>query len=160
MRIPISECVVLSLSSLAVFLLGAGASALDGASAPDKKVMQLSTQPLSFEPNLGQTAFEVEYLSRGKASTLFLTRQKAVLVFDGAALEMKLKLSNLARRIEAVGQLPGAMNKPVVYQERDGRREVLDARYVLKGRTVTVELAQYDRTRRLVIDPMLSYSSY
>jgi beta-propeller repeat-containing protein len=51
--------------------------------------------------------------------------------------------------------------KPVVYQEADGNRQEVACRYVLTSeRDVSFELADYDRTRALVIDPILAYSTY
>ncbi len=50
---------------------------------------------------------------------------------------------------------------PLVYQERDGVRSVVDCRYKRLGRrTVGFVLGPYDRSRPLVIDPVLSYSTY
>ncbi len=50
---------------------------------------------------------------------------------------------------------------PVVYQERDGRRETVDGRCVLrKDHRVGFELAAYDRTRPVFIDPGLVYATY
>jgi uncharacterized protein (TIGR03437 family) len=222
-----------------------------GAGAASKmKVATFSPQPLGFEPNRGQAASEVEYFSRGKSSTLFLTATKAVLSLRAkdqmpVMLEMKLKGSSHTSRIEGTGQLPGVLNyyggsdpakwqigvpryarvsyhdiypgvdlvyygnqgqlefdfvvspgadprsicmefsgqesaridrdgnlvlkaagreateqKPSVYQERNGRREPLDGRFALKGGTVTFEVARYDPSRPLVIDPVLKYSTY
>jgi beta-propeller repeat-containing protein len=51
--------------------------------------------------------------------------------------------------------------KPVVYQEVDGYRQEVACRYLLTSeRDVSFELAAYDRTRALVIDPVLAYSTY
>jgi hypothetical protein len=51
--------------------------------------------------------------------------------------------------------------KPLAYQEADGVRQEIVGRYVLKGnQEVGFELGQYDRTRPLVIDPVLAYSTY
>ncbi|MEP6913478.1 MAG: SBBP repeat-containing protein, partial [bacterium] len=51
--------------------------------------------------------------------------------------------------------------KPVVYQEINGERRTIDGRYVLlKNREVAFEVGEYDRTRTLVIDPTLVYSTY
>jgi len=63
-----------------------------------------------------------------------------------------------------------SLEPPHVYQERDGVRRSVPSRYVLRpgrgeGRTgaseaVGVQVEAYDRTRPLVIDPVLVYSSY
>lgn len=50
--------------------------------------------------------------------------------------------------------------RPVAYQERNGRRTEVAANYVLNGQgEVRFRLGSYDRSRELVIDPVL-YSSY
>jgi len=54
-------------------------------------------------------------------------------------------------------------HKPLVYQAAtdSGQRAAVDSRYVLKGdHEVTFEVASYDRTKPLVIDPVLRYSTY
>jgi len=51
--------------------------------------------------------------------------------------------------------------KPVIYQESAGVREAVTGRYVLhENNQVGFEIGNYDKTRSLVIDPVLSYSSY
>ena len=51
--------------------------------------------------------------------------------------------------------------RPRVYQQDNGKRIEVDARYRLDGRKqVAFELARYDRTKPLVIDPVLVYSTY
>lgn len=51
--------------------------------------------------------------------------------------------------------------RPVVYQETDHGRQRVEGRYVLTGKNrVGFRLAQYDRNKTLVIDPVLSYSTY
>lgn len=51
--------------------------------------------------------------------------------------------------------------KPVVYQEVDGARRIVEGRYVQTGeREIGFEIGEYDPARPLVIDPVLSYSSY
>jgi hypothetical protein len=50
---------------------------------------------------------------------------------------------------------------PVVYQEVGGRRQTVAGRYVLRGKgRVGFSVAEYDRSRPLVIDPVLVYSTY
>ena len=51
--------------------------------------------------------------------------------------------------------------KPVVYQESAGARAPVGGRYELLGRTeVGFTIGPYDRSRKLVIDPVLVYSSF
>jgi IPT/TIG domain/Beta-propeller repeat len=51
--------------------------------------------------------------------------------------------------------------RPEVYQEANGKRERVDGRYVLRGRNeVGFVLGTYDRTRPVVIDPVVHYSTY
>ena len=47
--------------------------------------ISLSKQPLSFEPNLGQSDPHVKFLSHGQGYTLFLTAGEAVLSMTSAA---------------------------------------------------------------------------
>jgi uncharacterized repeat protein (TIGR01451 family) len=59
----------------------------------------------------------------------------------------------------AVGEVQ--QHKPVLYQEVDGVRREVAGRYVIKGaRKVGFEVGAYDRSRALVIDPVLVYSTY
>jgi uncharacterized protein (TIGR03437 family) len=50
--------------------------------------------------------------------------------------------------------------RPAVYQEAAGARRYIAARWRLQGGVVSFELGPYDRTRALVIDPVLSYATY
>jgi hypothetical protein len=50
---------------------------------------------------------------------------------------------------------------PVVYQDAQGARQQIAARYVMKGKQdVGFELGDYDETLPLVIDPILTYATY
>ncbi|MBW2062185.1 MAG: SBBP repeat-containing protein [Deltaproteobacteria bacterium] len=50
---------------------------------------------------------------------------------------------------------------PLVYQELDGRRQVVSGQYTILGRNeIAFQLASYDRQRALVIDPILVYSTF
>jgi len=53
------------------------------------------------------------------------------------------------------------LNKPLIYQsgEQGGRTEVKGA-YVIKGNEITFKVRGYDSTKPLVIDPVLSYSTF
>src|ERR1035437_7769994 len=50
--------------------------------------------------------------------------------------------------------------RPSIYQEIAGRRRPVAGGYTLRGQTVRFEVAAYDRTRPLVIDPTLTWASY
>src|ERR1039458_5468936 len=55
------------------------------------------------------------------------------------------------------------LHKPFAYQEQNGARQPVDARFILKANNqVSFELGNYDRTRELGIDPSVSiaYSAY
>ena len=58
----------------------------------------------------------------------------------------------------SVGDL--ALKKPVAYQERGGQRVDVPAKYFLVGNQVGFEIAAYDSGLPLVIDPIVSYSTY
>ncbi len=52
-------------------------------------------------------------------------------------------------------------HQPTFYQEIDGARRAIEGRYVLTGRNrINFAVADYDRSHPLVIDPVLSYSTY
>ena len=53
------------------------------------------------------------------------------------------------------------LQKPLVYQETDGIRQEISAAYVLNARRqVGFEVGTYDADKPLIIDPVLSYSTY
>ena len=53
------------------------------------------------------------------------------------------------------------LHKPVVYQEKAGRRKEIAGSYMLRGPgQVGFQIAAYDRSQPLVIDPVLVYSTY
>jgi hypothetical protein len=50
---------------------------------------------------------------------------------------------------------------PSIYQEVNGGRQVIAGRYLLQGKNeVSFEFGEYDRSKPLVIDPLLVYSTY
>ncbi len=50
--------------------------------------------------------------------------------------------------------------QPYAYQEIDGERRRVDARYVTRRSLISFKVEEYDRTLPLVIDPILIYSTY
>lgn len=52
-------------------------------------------------------------------------------------------------------------HKPIVYQEENGKRREITSRYVLAGHSqVHFKIGEYDVSQPLVIDPILSYSTF
>ncbi len=81
---------------------------------------------------------------------------KIHLSFDGVAgLELD---GDLVLRMKD-GEL--RLRRPVIYQERAGRRQLVRGSYVFEGeRQVRFQIEKYDRRRPLYIDPVLSYATY
>ena len=81
------------------------------------------------------------------------------LSFDGAKTVSIDRSGDL--HIVTGGDKAVVMRAPVAYQESEGRRTPVTAGYVLHSRTrVGLRLGDYDRSRLLVIDPTLVYSTY
>ena len=80
------------------------------------------------------------------------------LSFEGAErLELDAQGDLVLRT--AAGQL--RQHNPVVYQEVAGVRHAVSGSYVLRGqREAGFEIARYDASQPLIIDPVLSYSTY
>ena len=79
-----AEALVSGLSLLAFCLIAQPGSSLGAELVPpDGSTLSVSTSygrlPMSFEPNVGQTDPQVQFLARGRAQMLFLTPQEAVL---------------------------------------------------------------------------------
>ena len=52
-------------------------------------------------------------------------------------------------------------SRPVVYQQIDNARRIIPASYLIKGKKqIAFQIANYDRSKPLVIDPTLAFSTY
>lgn len=52
-------------------------------------------------------------------------------------------------------------SRPVVYQQIDGTRQIIPASYVVKDKhQIAFQIANYDKSKPLVIDPTLAFSTY
>jgi len=87
------------------------------------------------------------------------TDPKAIrLHFDGID---SLALDSAGNLLLRAGGGEVRQHRPVVYQERAGARQAVEGRYAIKSRDqVTFQLAAYDKSRPLVIDPVLSFATY
>jgi len=84
--------------------------------------------------------------------------KKIVLGFKGAD---KLEIDAQGDLVLHAADGDVRQHKPVVYQDIDGVRREIDGSYVRKGANrVGFQLAAYDTARPLIIDPVLSYSTY
>ena len=87
---------------------------------------------------------------------------RIALRFDGVNKARVDLMGNLLLHIAGPGGSMELRQKPpLAYQEIDGRRKRVVARYQRRGdREIAFTLGDYDRTRPLVIDPVLEFSSY
>ena len=80
------------------------------------------------------------------------------LKFEGAE-KVEINASGQLVLTTSGGQI--LQHKPVIYQEVDGVRHEISGGYVLQNKQqVGFQVASYDHTQPLVIDPTLSYSTY
>ena len=115
---------------------------------------------LSFYGNQRQVEYDFVVAPGGEPSRIRLT-------FEGA---QELKVDDAGRLIASLGEDRVIQQKPFAYQAggslpEDGstepRRTIVDGRWtVLAPNVVGFEVGDYDRTRPLVIDPTIAYSTY
>lgn len=83
---------------------------------------------------------------------------RITLEFTGATSLSLNRQGDLTLRLDG-GEV--TLERPVIYQMRDGIRHEIAGGYVRKGsRQVGFKVAAYDATQPLVIDPVLTYSTY
>ena len=80
--------------------------------------------------------------------------------FDGARnVEVEAETGDLLLHVD--GGDPVRQHKPVTYQVIDGTRREVESRYVIDANAqVGFEVGAYDAAQPLVIDPVLTYSTY
>jgi len=79
------------------------------------------------------------------------------LQFEGANIELDGKGDLVLKT--AFGEV--RQPKPFIYQELAGKRKEVEGRYLLLGKNeVAFALGAYNRSKAVVIDPVLSYSTY
>ncbi len=84
--------------------------------------------------------------------------QQIRLGFKGAR---KMRISRNGDLVLRVGGGQVRMHKPLIYQEHNGVRNQIRGRYARRGRHhIGFQVAAYDRSLPLVIDPVLVYSTY
>ncbi|MCG8454723.1 MAG: hypothetical protein MI919_00470 [Holophagales bacterium] len=76
---------------------------------------------------------------------------------------IRVTFEGLTPRLGADGRLEVGgfvQPAPVIYQNTESGRRVIDGRYLIDGRRVGFELGSYDPALPLIIDPVLVYSSH
>lgn len=77
--------------------------------------------------------------------------------------QVKLRFAGEKPQLDADGNLTGAFlqKRPMTYQVADGKRIPVASRYVLRADgTYGISVGKYDRSKELVIDPVLTFSYY
>lgn len=100
-----------------------------------------------FEVAPGADSQQIELRFQGSNGLLMQDKPQK----NDASGDLLIRLQNGEAKLQA----------PRVYQEISGTRRFIPARFVARGHNqVGFELGEYDRTRALVIDPILAFSSY
>jgi hypothetical protein len=163
-------------SAIEMELLGASTGAAPGAGReplPGKVNYYRGSDPKQWHENVPTYAkvaypgvypgIDLVYYGRGgELEYDFVVRPGA----DSARIH--LRFGGGAPTLDAKGDLVVSLDggevrlpKPVVYQEKNGRRQPVDGRFVLAGdHEVRFEVAAYDPRLALVIDPAIVYSTY
>jgi hypothetical protein len=107
---------------------------------------------LIYYGNKGSLEFDFQ-LSPGAAPSHIQMR------FDGAR---RLRIDRKGDLIVTANDGQISFQKPVIYQPAEGGRKdfVAGSFKILQKDTVSFAVARYDRTRPLIIDPILNYSTY
>ena len=112
--------------------------------------------PSAFEPNLGQTAPEVLFLTRGRGMTTFFTDTEAVMVLgrsEQAVVRMKLAGAMKPRQAAGLEKLPGVSNYFIGNDPKKWRTDVPHyARIEYKGVYPGIDLVWYGNQRQLEYD--------
>lgn len=105
---------------------------------------------LAYYGNQRQLEYDFVVAPQADANSITMAIAGAELSVDGQG---NLILKNANKEIR--------FQKPVTYQEVAGVRSEIPSAYVLKGpHRVGFQVAAYDRSRPLIIDPVLAYSTY
>lgn len=172
--------IVLSLgpsrSALRMKLLGgAGAPAIEGGELlPGRTHYFIGSDPTRWRtdiPQYGRVTYRgvypgidlAFYGTQGRLEYDFIVAPGADpslirLAFEGAE---SLRLDDNGSLLLGTGAGPLIHHVPVVFQDSDGSRTSVPGRYVVVGTSeVRFELGDYDRSRSLSIDPVLTFSTY
>lgn len=77
--------------------------------------------------------------------------------FDGVD---KLSIDAEGNLVLATAGGKVVQHKPVIYQTIEGQRKRIDGGYIVRGNHAAFQVAAYDKSQALTIDPTLAYSTY
>jgi hypothetical protein len=72
----------------------------------------------------------------------------------------KLRIDSRGNVVVSIAAGDVLLQKPLIYQNINGRRQEIAGKYSLRGNHVSFVVAPYDRAQPLILDPVLNYSSY
>lgn len=102
---------------------------------------------LVYHGTQGQLEYDFVVAPRADPLKIRLRFEGATPIVDGASGDLVLSPALRFR-------------KPVLYQETGGIRQPVTGKFVIANNEVSFQAGAYDRSRELVIDPVLVYSSY
>src|SRR5215218_6487003 len=149
-------------------------AALDGVDSLPERINYLTGADRSRWRRDIPTYGKVRYREIYRGVDLIYYSKDGELEFDfvlapGASHEsIELAFAGVDLTLDASGDLVGRLaagevrlRRPVLYQQVDGRRADVDGGWVVRGEgRVAFEVGSYDATQPLVLDPVLSYSTY
>ncbi len=71
-----------------------------------------------------------------------------------------IRINSAGDLVFSVGGKEVSFAQPTAYQMEDGEQKDVSIRYRVRGRKISFALGKYNRHENLVIDPVLTYSSY
>ncbi|ABF43746.1 cell surface glycoprotein (s-layer protein) related protein-like protein [Candidatus Koribacter versatilis Ellin345] len=77
-----------------------------------------------------------------------------------AAKDAELRLNRDGQLTMTAGAAEVHWHAPVAYQEIDGKRHAVEAKYEIAGSMIRFHVGAYDHSHDLVIDPVMVYSTY
>jgi photosystem II stability/assembly factor-like uncharacterized protein len=72
----------------------------------------------------------------------------------------KIRLDDDGDLLLSVSQGDVRLHKPVLYQLANGKRDEVKGEYVIKGNEIRFKVRSFDSSKPLIIDPVLSYSTF
>lgn len=79
----------------------------------------------------------------------------------GASGARRISTDNTGNLVLSADAGSVTLHKPLAYQVKNGRRDLVDARFVLSAKNhIGFELGNYDRSRELVIDPSVAFATF